>query len=359
MPGQRFRAAFVSPMFLVGLAIANLALNVPTARADAGGTITYEGKSGPGQGKRVVLLAGDEEYRSEEGLPMLAKILSQRHGFRCTVLFPVDPDGTINPDNGKTLPGAEALDSADAIVMLLRFRAWDDDAMKHFIAACERGVPIIALRTSTHAFRFPGNSPYKDYSHFGKWVLGEDWVNHWGKHKFEATRGIIEPSAKDDPILRGVSDIFGNSDVYEAYPPADAKILVRGQVLTGMNPSDPPADYRKKRSTDKQEQGINDPMMPVAWTREHSGGSGKVNKVFCTTMGAATDLENEGLRRLVVNAVYWGLGLDVPAGADVDFVDAYEPLMYGTRIYRHGLKPADHEVGKVLPKGSKDEKTAK
>src|SRR5436190_1379250 len=93
-------------------------------------SVVYEGR-----GKHVVFLSGDEEYRSEEGLPMLAKILSQRHGFKCTVLFAVDPDGTINPDNTTSLPGAEALDSADAIVMLVRFRAWNDEAMKHFADA--------------------------------------------------------------------------------------------------------------------------------------------------------------------------------------------------------------------------------
>ena len=34
---------------------------------------------------------------------MLAKILSQRHGFNCTVLFSVAPDGTIDPKNTKSL----------------------------------------------------------------------------------------------------------------------------------------------------------------------------------------------------------------------------------------------------------------
>jgi hypothetical protein len=97
-------------------------------------SVVYEGGGdGPGKGKHVVFLAGDEEYRSEEGLPMLAKILSRRHGFKCTVLFPLDEDGTINPDNNKSLAGAEAIDSADAIVMLLRFRAWPDEQMKHFV----------------------------------------------------------------------------------------------------------------------------------------------------------------------------------------------------------------------------------
>ena len=83
--------------------------------------------------------------------------------------------------------------------------------------------------------------------------------------------------------------------------------------------------YRKKRARDGREQGINDPMMPVAWTRLHDNPGGRPNRVFCTTMGAANEFENEGLRRLVVNGVYWGLGLDVPTKAPVDFVDEYKP----------------------------------
>src|SRR5438270_470586 len=135
----------------------------------------------------------------------------------------------------------------------------------------------------------------------------------------EATLGIIEPSAKDDPVLRGVSDVFGTTDVYEAYPPADAKILLRGEVLKGMTPTSPPADHKKKRSTDKKEQGVNDPMMAVAWTRVYKNEAGHENRILCTTMGAATDLENEGLRRMIVNGVYCGLGMDVPPKADVIF----------------------------------------
>src|SRR4051812_12878983 len=84
--------------------------------------LVFEGKDGPGKGKHVVFLSGDEEYRSEEALPMLAKILSQKHGFKCTVLFALDDDGTINPNNKASLPGAEAMDTADVIVTSLRFR---------------------------------------------------------------------------------------------------------------------------------------------------------------------------------------------------------------------------------------------
>ena len=145
--------------------------------------IVYEGK-----GKHLVFLTGDEEYRGEEGLPMLAKILSQRHGFKCTVLFSLNAKGEIDPNNQKSLSNPKALDSADAIIMLLRFRTWSDDIYQHFDAACNRGIPVLGLRTSTHAFRGKRGG-------FGKRVLGERWVSHWGSHKREACRGVIEPSA--------------------------------------------------------------------------------------------------------------------------------------------------------------------
>ncbi|MEO6246263.1 MAG: ThuA domain-containing protein [Opitutaceae bacterium] len=317
--------------------------------------ITYEPKPGPGLSRHLVFLTGDEEYRGEEGLPMLAKILSQRHGFRCTVLFALDPDGTINPDNNKSLGQAEALATADGIVLALRFRQWPDAAMKLFADAVARGVPIVALRTSTHAFRFPAGSTtaYAAFNDFGRNVLGENWVSHWGANRRGATRGIIEPGAEGDPILRGVTDIFGDSGVYETHPTADSKILVRGEVLAGMKPTDAPdITQRKVRKADNIEQGINDPMMPIAWTRQNQNENGTTNRVFCTTMGAATDLLNEGLRRMVVNAVFWGFGLDISAATDVRFVDPYAPSPYAFKGYRRGLTPEDHALGQTLRAGA-------
>lgn len=296
--------------------------------------------------KHIVLLSGDEEYRSEESFPMLARILSSQHGFKTTVLFSVNEAGEIDPTAGGSLTHPEALDSADAIVMLLRFRHWDEATTKKFEAAVNRGVPIIALRTSTHPFNYPKDSPHYSWTWnhpdggWGEKVVGETWVSHWGKHKKEATRGIIEVGAEDHPVLRGVADVFGDSDVYEAHPPADATILMRGQVLAGMEPDSAPAEYSKKNQSGI-EQPVNDPMMPIAWTREVKNGAGTVNKILCTTMGAATDLTNPGLRRLVVNGVYWGLGFEVPAEANVDITGTYEPTFYGFGEFKKGVKPAD------------------
>lgn len=323
----------------------SLAITVLPAFSESGiGWVSYPGVKGPGEGKNIILLAGDEEYRSEEALPMLAKILSQHQGFSCTVLFSTDDDGTINPNKGESLGKPEALDSADVIVTSLRFRKWPDETMKRFDAAIQRGVPVIALRTSTHSFQLPATSTFKEYNKFGKTVLGEGWVSHWGNHKSEATRGVID--ASKNPLLNGVADVFGTTDVYEAYPPADSTILLRGQVLKGMEPTDPPAVREKQRATDKQKQDINTPMMPIAWTREVKNASGKTNRILCTTMGAATDLTNEGLRRLVVNGVLWGAGIDIPEKADVSLVGDYQPNKYEFNGAKKGLKAAGFELVK-------------
>lgn len=312
--------------------------------------VVYE-PAGTAKGKHVVLLSGDEEYRSEEALPMLGQLLSQRHGFKCTVLFSLGADGTIDPTAGASLSHPEALDSADAIVMLLRFRHWDEATTRKFEAAVNRGVPIVALRTSTHAFNgYPKDSPFASWNFnnnggWGRKVLGETWVSHWGNHKKEATKGIIEAANASQAVLRGVSDLFANTDVYEAAPPADATILVRGQILQGMTPDTAPASYRKATAA-KMEQDVNSPMMPVAWLRVVKNDAGTENKILASTMGAATDLANEGLRRMVVNGVYWGLGLDVPKKADVTPVGDYKPTMYGFGEFKKGLKPDDFVMGK-------------
>ena len=304
--------------------------------------LVFDGAHGPGKGKHIVLVSGDEEYRSEEALPQLAKILATRHGFKCTVLFAIGKDGTIDPNCNDNIPGLEALRSADLMIIATRFRNLPDDQMKEVVDYVESGRPIIGMRTATHAFNL--RSPtYAKYSWnnkswpggFGRQVLGETWVNHHGNHGKESTRGIVAPGAKDHPILRGIKDgeIWGPTDVYEAHPPTDCTPLVLGQVLSGMQPTDPPLEGKK-----------NDPMMPIAWIKTYTGQQGKKSRIFTTTMGAATDLESEGTRRLLVNAAYWSIGLEnkIPDKSDVALVGEYHPLPFKPDGFKKGTKPEDY-----------------
>src|SRR5260370_24604164 len=97
---------------------------------------------------------------------MVGRIYAIWKGFKCTVLFPIRPaDGTIDPVTLTNIPGMAALDSADLCIMALRFRELPDEQMRHFVDYLNRGKPIIALRTSTHAFAYDHNkeSPYSKY----------------------------------------------------------------------------------------------------------------------------------------------------------------------------------------------------
>ena len=183
-------------------------LLMSTARADDQ-WVVYQGGDGPGQGKNVVLVSGDEEYRSEEALPQLAKILAKHHGFTCTVLFAIGRDGTIEPNRTDNIPGLEALRKADLMIIATRFRDLPDDQMKEIVDYVESGRPIMGMRTATHAFNIKGNKKYARYSYnskewdggFGRQVLGETWISHHGHHAHESTRGIIAPGETDHPIV--------------------------------------------------------------------------------------------------------------------------------------------------------------
>jgi len=309
--------------------------------------VTYPGGEGPGAGKHIVLVSGDEEYRSEEALPQLGKILSTRHGFRCTVLFAIDPEtGEIDPENQNHIPGLAALDKADMLVIFTRFRQLPDADMKHIVDYVESGKPILGIRTATHAFSYPAESESK-YAHwrwndaewpggFGKQVLGETWVNHHGHHGVESTRGVIVEASAKHPILRGVDDVWGPTDVYGVRElPKDAVVLLEGAVLSGMNPEDAPVEGEK-----------NTPREPLVWLREREQGGERKQRIVTSTVGAATDCASEGVRRLFVNACYWGVGLEdkIPERSDVTIVGKFEPTPFGFGGYVKGVKPSDHAL---------------
>ena len=287
----------------------------------------------PVTAQRIVLIAGDQEYRSEESIPALAQILAKR-GFHCTVLYSTNrATGAIDPATIDNIPGLDALRRADLLVMFMRWLELPDDQMKEIVDYANSHRPIVALRTSTHPFHYVKHldSPYAKYDYaskdpqggFGRLVIGETWVRHWGRHQQESTRGIIVPEMQDHPILRGVKDIWGESDVYEVTTlSGDAKPLVMGQVLAGMQPDSPPNTAKRP--------------MPVAWIKTYEGA-----RVFGTTMGHANDFKNEGFRRMVVNACYWGLGKEskISAKSNVDLAGEYNPNPIGLNKQKTELKP--------------------
>ena len=317
--------------------------------------VVYEGGDGPGKGKHIVLISGDEEYRSEEVMPMLGQILAEHHGFKCTVLFSLAEEGTIDPNNQSNIPGLSALDSADLMIMALRFRKPPPEDMRHIDDYIQAGKPVIGLRTSTHAFSGI-KGKYEKYNNgyggpewkegFGREILGEKWISHHGHHGRESTRGIITDEARSHPIVSGIQagEIWGTTDVYGVRLPlpAGCQTIALGQVLAGMEKDDQAVEGRK-----------NDPMMPVAWTKTYTTVDGKTGRVFTTTMGASGDFVATGLRRLVVNATYWCLGMEdeIKPDSNIDFVMDFTPTGFGFKREDGywsdiGRRPADYVLKK-------------
>ena len=300
-------------------------------------------------GKHVVIITGDEEYRSEESGPMLGKILSETHGFNVRVCFAIDPEhGYIDPNNQKNIPGLEALADADLMIISTRFRQLPDDQYAHLAAYLNAGKPVIGFRTATHAFTGGGATGDFKWNQFGLKILGEKWAGHHGGHKREGARGVVVEENKDHPILNGATDVFATSDVYGTrnLDQQAATVLLRGAVTETLEPDSKPIQGPK-----------NDPMQALAWIREYSAPDGTTKgQAFCTTAGASDDFRSEGLRRLVINAALHLTGLQVPENADVTPIDPFEPTFYGF-IREEGyfknlnLRPSDFVVGKTRQTG--------
>ena len=306
-----------------------------------GDSLVLKGGNGPGAGKHIVLIAGDQEYRSEESVPALARILATHHGFTCTVLFAINKQtGEIDPATVDNIPGLNALRTADLMVLFARWLELPDEQMKEIVDYANSGRPIVGLRTATHPFNYKlhPDSRYAKYSWnskefeggFGRQIMGETWVRHWGAHQRQSTRGVIAPGAENHPLLKGVKEVWGPSDVYEITAlTGDSKPLLMGQVLDGMTPESPP-DTSKR-------------MMPIAWVKSYTGSSGKTAKIFDTTMGHAEDFQNQGFRRMLVNACYWATGPEkrISETSSVEFVGTYAPNEIGLNKQKKNLKVSD------------------
>lgn len=348
-PGQppTRQKATMKNLWLIGLlVIASADLGLAQAIPESPHWLTYPGTSGPGKGKRIVLISAEQEYRSEQSMPMLAKILASHHGFDCTVLFGTNSQGQVDPTmavypkkdaedefESHNILGLEHLEKADLVIFFTRLLTLPPEQQNHIVRYIDSGKPIIGLRTANHGFR--RNLPYKvrgKQVQFGNDVLGGTFLSHHGNWHQDSTRGDIVKEQKDHPILIGVTDIWGPSDVYRTFKedarlPADCTPLVYGQPLIGRKPV-----------------GLANPKkipLPVAWFKNWETNGGANARVFHSTMGSAKDLENTGLRRLLVNAVYWCVGLEQEISKDrsVEYVDAYKPLSSGFNYETLGVVP--------------------
>ncbi len=239
---------------------------------------------------RVVFITGDHEYSSEGTMPLIAAELEKHYGMKTTVLQAY-PDENAE----ENIPGLEALRDADLAVFFLRWRRLPKEQIELIRKYLDSGKPLVAFRTTTHAFNYPKGHELEQWNAFAADYLGgpPGWGNghtHYGHRS--STDVSINPAAAGDPILTGVDKSFHvRSWLYHVlpnHPPKDAKQLLIGRAV----------DSEKKDFVDN----------PVAWTwKNRSGG-----RVFMTTLGHPEDFQVESFQRLVVNGIHWALGKPVP-----------------------------------------------
>ena len=231
------------------------------------------------------------------------------------------------------IPGLEHLASADLVIFFARLLTLPMSEREQIVKYIDSGKPIIAIRTANHGFH--GALPYRidgKNVNWGNEVLGGTFMNHHGNWHADSTRGTIVEALKDHPILTGVTDIWGTSDVYRTYKegsslPAGCTALVWGQPLLGRKHDDPPNPKLEP--------------LPVAWFKTWQTSEGKSARVFQSTMGSGDDLESAGLRRLIINAAYWGMGMEatISPTRSVDIVGTYKPLESGFNYKELGVVP--------------------
>ena len=296
--------------------------------------VTYGEGNG---GKHIVFIAGEREYRSEESLPALARILAKHHGFRCTVLFTLADDGSIEPQ-GPNLKGLEILYEADLLFMFMRFLNLPDEEMNYFDAFVESGKPLIGLRTSTHAFRIP-DGPWQKYDStysekefvggFGRQILGETWVAHHGDNHVQGTRLVPLEHRSEHPVLRGVGEMFVMTGGYLTSPREGSWPLVMTQPLMEMN-----ADAEPHPALH---------AVPAVWTRTRDVG--ERGRVLACMHGSSLDLLDSDFRRMLVNACFWALELDdqITDDLNISFVGPFEPTLFASYAWKRGVAPSDLE----------------
>lgn len=302
---------------------------------------------------RIVFLTGDEEYRSEESMPMLAKILRRDFGFHVSVGFSLDENGSIDPNAATSLTSTEELKDADLMVLFLRFRRPDEASFRHILDYLKSGKPVVGFRTSTHAFRFAKESQYSDWGYqddptfihsfaggnLTRELLGQKWITHHGHFSDgykTLTSVTIDSAAEDHPILRGLERFEAYSWLYHVEGGGDTIAGDPQFLLNG-----------KSLQSNKEDRGqLNRyPISnPVAWTKTHSHGFNYA-RVFMTTLGHPYDFKIPMMRRFALQGILWALSCEdliPPNGVNTEIDGVYKPNNSGFGDkYKKGLKPDD------------------
>lgn len=284
----------------------------------------------------IVFVTGGEEYRSEESMPMLARLAHRELDAKVTICYALDSLGYVDPNRLDHIAGLEALETADLMVIMTRFRALPEEERNYISNYVESGKPIVGFRTATHALKY--EDPALEYWN-NEWptkVFGQQWITHHG-HFDDGNYPLTEvyDIGKTHPILNGFNRVNAYSWLYHVdggdwklY--GDSEPLLEGKSLKSKHEMD--GNLEKYPLTN-----------PVAWTKSYTGDKGIKARVFFTTLGHPYDFKIPEIRKLALNGIFWALGKEaaIPEnGTNVTLDFPYEPNNSGFgKQYKPYLKP--------------------
>lgn len=231
----------------------------------------------------IVLMIGEDEYKTSETLPKFAKTELEPRGMQVTVI-------QQDPKDKNNFPGlVDALSKADLLVVSVRRRIPPKDQMDAVRAYLEGGKPLVGIRTACHAFAplaTAKGKPVKDVTAGSGWpefdpqVLGGHYTNHYPPGPKVSVS--LASGADGSSLLKDVdlTHLVGNGSLYK---------------INGLDPSCTPL----LMGTIPEK-----PAEPLAWT--HLYGPRKA-RVFYTALGHPDDFKEPAFCRLLLNGILWAM----------------------------------------------------
>lgn len=215
----------------------------------------------------LVLLAGEPEYRSDETMPAVARVLGEQLGREVVVrTSDVIEDDPRFP--ASSFGDLSVLSDADLLLIFTRWRVLADADMEWLSSYLSRRAPIVGLRTATHAFHFPTDSRWASWNDFGRAVLGSPWIRHHGHGSSTDVRVLPEASPA---LVDGLPSRFHG-------PGSTSRSSRTGRTLTSRatrstpKTSRCPASWRGTASRTAGAPSAPRSAIPTTWRANRSAG---------------------------------------------------------------------------------------
>ena len=221
----------------------------------------------------IAFMIGEREYLTDRTLPQFVR--EELPDYRCSFIV-------ADENDRNSFARLDKLDDADLLVISVRRRTLPETQLQKVRGFVGTSQPLIALRTSSHAFALRSGEPPQGHAvwpEFDRDVLGGNYTNHHGSKL--ATFVRRHEAAREHPILKGV--------------PAE-----EFEVATSLYKTSPLADTTTVLMTGRAE-GV-EKIEPVAWINDRDG-----QRVFYTSLGGPRDFEEPAFRTLLTNAIDWAM----------------------------------------------------